>query len=76
MSEFFGAVAEHEFLQLALATGVVASVACGVVGTYVVTRRITYIAGGVAHCVLGGMGAARYFQAVRVCMGFLVAASV
>jgi len=65
MSEFFEAVAEHEFLRLALATGIVASVACGVVGTYVVTRRITYIAGGVAHCVLGGMGGARYFQAVH-----------
>jgi zinc transport system permease protein len=31
-------------------------------GTYVVARRITYIAGGIAHCVLGGMGAALYLQ--------------
>jgi len=44
---------------------VVASVACGVVGSYVVARRITYIAGGVAHCVLGGMGAARYLNEVH-----------
>jgi zinc transport system permease protein len=35
------------------------------VGTYVVTRRITYLAGGIAHCVLGGMGFARYMQVVH-----------
>src|SRR5262245_35074816 len=58
---FLRDVAENSFLQIALLTGVLVSVACGIVGTYVVTRRITYIAGGIAHCVLGGMGAARYF---------------
>ena len=43
-----------------LGVGLLTSIACGVVGTYVVTRRITYLAGGIAHCVLGGMGAAIY----------------
>ncbi len=64
MFEFFDAVVQSQntFLRYALLTGVLASVACGVVGTYVVTRRISYIAGGIAHCVLGGMGAARYCQ--------------
>jgi len=56
---------EHAFLQYAVLTGLLASIACGVVGTYVVTRRITAIAGGIAHCVLGGMGAARYLQVVH-----------
>ncbi|MFH1830694.1 MAG: metal ABC transporter permease [Pseudomonadota bacterium] len=64
MSEFFHAVARYEFMQMALITGILASIACGVVGTYVVVRRITYIAGAIAHCVLGGMGIARYLQAV------------
>ncbi len=64
MSEFLHAVMRYEFIQMALITGVLASIACGVIGTYVVVRRITYIAGGIAHCVLGGMGAARYLQAV------------
>ena len=64
MIEFLGDLQEHAFLQYALITGILASIACGVVGTYVVVRRISYIAGGIAHCVLGGMGAARYFQVV------------
>ena len=50
------------FLRYALLAGLLASVSCGVVGSYVVVRRISYIAGGIAHCVLGGIGAARYMQ--------------
>ena len=42
-----------------------ASVACGVVGSFVVVRRTTYVAGAISHCVLGGMGAARYLQRVH-----------
>jgi zinc transport system permease protein len=65
VTEFFRAVAEHGFLQYALAAGVLASIACGVVGSYVAARRITYIAGGIAHSVLGGLGAARYLQVTQ-----------
>ena len=65
MSEFLEAVRTAPFMQYALATGLLVSVACGVVGTYVVVRRITYLAGGIAHCVLGGMGVAMYLN--RAC---------
>ncbi|NLX03577.1 MAG: metal ABC transporter permease [Phycisphaerae bacterium] len=63
--EFFSAAAQYSILQYALLTAVLASIAAGVVGTYVVVRRISYIAGGIAHCVLGGMGAALYLQRVH-----------
>ena len=63
--EFFHALAAHAFLRNALFAGLLASVACGVVGTYVVTRRITVIAGSIAHAVLGGMGAAYYLRVVH-----------
>jgi zinc transport system permease protein len=65
MAEFIGAVGEYRFLQYALLTGILASVACGIVGSYVITRRISYVAGAIAHFVLGGMGAARYFNVVH-----------
>ncbi len=64
MSEFVDALLNNAFMQYTLLAGILASVACGVIGTYVVVRRITYIAGGIAHCVLGGMGAAMYLQKV------------
>jgi zinc transport system permease protein len=65
VAEFLEAAAHYSFMQHALLAGLLAAVACGIVGTYVVVRRITYIAGGIAHCVLGGIGAALYLQ--RVC---------
>jgi zinc transport system permease protein len=63
--EFLAAVIEFPFLRHALVAGVLAGIACGVVGAYVVVRRITYIAGAIAHCVLAGLGIARYLQVVH-----------
>lgn len=63
--EFLAALTKYPFLQHALLAGVLAGIACGVVGSYVVVRRITYIAGAIAHCVLAGLGVARYLQVAR-----------
>jgi zinc transport system permease protein len=61
MQNFFNALATHGFLQTAVAAALLASIGCGVIGSYVVVKRIAFIAGGIAHSVLGGMGAAVYF---------------
>ena len=61
MREFLAALASQGFLQSALAAGLLASIGCGLMGPYVVVKRIAFIAGGIAHSVLGGMGAALYF---------------
>lgn len=65
MHQFLTDLHQYSFLQHALITGILASVACGIIGTYVVVRRISYIAGGIAHSVLGGMGAALYLNKVH-----------
>ena len=65
MTLFFEHLLKHTFLQYAILGGLLASVACGVIGSFVVVRRTTYVAGAIAHCVLGGMGAARYLQRVH-----------
>lgn len=64
MVEFFQAL-RFPLVQRAVLTGMLAGVTCGVVGTFVVVRRITYLGAGIAHCVLGGMGAAMYLQTVH-----------
>ncbi|NLN92651.1 MAG: metal ABC transporter permease [Candidatus Hydrogenedens sp.] len=64
MFEFWQTALSQSLAQNAVIAALLVSVACGMVGSYVVVRRITYIAAGVAHCVLGGMGAARYLQTV------------
>lgn len=64
MSTFLKDLMEFPFLQHAVLAGILCSIGSGVVGTYVVLRRITYIAAAISHCVLGGLGAARYFSVV------------
>lgn len=75
MDGFFQALASHGFLQNALLAGILASIGCGVVGTYVVVKRIGFLAGGIAHSVLGGMGIA-YFLGTNPIGGALVAALI
>lgn len=65
MIMFWEHLLKHTFLQYAILSGILASVACGTVGSFVVVRRTTYVAGAIAHCVLGGMGAARFLQRVH-----------
>ncbi|MGD9128366.1 MAG: metal ABC transporter permease [Planctomycetia bacterium] len=66
MVEFWDALRDVDipFLRYALIAGLLACVSFGVVGTYVVTRRISYLAGAIAHSVLGGIGVAVYAQEV------------
>lgn len=64
LQQFIADFLQFDFLQHALLSGLLASVVCGVVGTFVVVKRISYIAGGISHTVLGGMGAAMYFQTI------------
>ncbi len=52
----------YTFLWLALGVGALASVAFGVMGTFVVTRRISYLAGAIAHCAFGGIGLGLYLR--------------
>jgi zinc transport system permease protein len=73
MSELLQAFSQHAFLQTALLAGLLASIGCGVIGTFVVVKRIAFMAGGIAHSVLGGMGAALYFGFDPL-LGALVAA--
>ncbi|WP_300667952.1 metal ABC transporter permease [Desulfoluna sp.] len=64
MTDFFLALLDPNsgFLRLALAAGTLASFSFGIMGTYVVTRRIGYLAGAIAHCAFGGIGAALYLK--------------
>lgn len=67
MGEFIRALSDPgvAFLRYALLAGLLASVAFGIVGSYVVARRISYIAGAISHCVLSGIGIALYLQKAR-----------
>jgi zinc transport system permease protein len=64
MVEFFSALSDPNlpFFRYAVITGLLASIPFGIIGTYVVVRRISYIAGAISHCMLGGVGLGLYLQ--------------
>ena len=64
MIEFIQSLSHYAYLQNAVFAGLLASIASGIVGAFVTVRRIAYLAGAVAHCTLGGMGAVVYCNSV------------
>jgi len=46
----------YGFFRNALAAAGLMSVACGIIGTYIVTRRMVFIGGGITHASFGGVG--------------------
>jgi zinc transport system permease protein len=53
-------VLQLEFMQRALIAGLLVSVGCGIIGTYVVVNRIVFISGAIAHAAYGGIGLGYY----------------
>ncbi len=45
-----------DFLRNALVAGLLASVLCGAVGTFVVVKRLVFVSGGISHAAFGGLG--------------------
>ncbi len=59
------------FMRNALLTGLLVSIACGVIGTLVVVKRIVFVSGGIAHAAYGGVGLG-YFLGVDPVVGAIV----
>ena len=75
MNEFVTALFEYTFLQHAMIACLLASISCGVIGSYIVVKKISFLTGGIAHSVLAGMGMAYFFNASPI-MGAIVAAII
>ena len=58
---------EYGFFRNALAGIVIISIAAAIIGTYIVTRRLVSIAGGVTHACFGGLGLG-YFLGINPVM--------
>jgi zinc transport system permease protein len=53
---------QFTFMRNALMAGVLVSVACGIIGAFVVVNRIVFISGGIAHAAYGGIGLGYFFK--------------
>ena len=52
---------EYKFILNSLLAGIFASISCGIIGTYIVTRRMVFLSGGITHSSFGGIGIGYYF---------------
>lgn len=59
---------QYGFMQRALLAGILVSIACGIIGTYVVIKRVVFISGGIAHAAYGGIGLG-YFLGISPTLG-------
>lgn len=50
------------FVQRMFIAGLLASIACGVIGSLIVVKRVVFLSGGIAHATFGGIGLAYYLQ--------------
>lgn len=69
-TSFWQALLTNPFLQLSIFAGLAASIAGGIVGSYVVVKRIVFIGGSVSHAVLGGIGFFIFLRYVTGMVGF------
>ncbi len=49
---------QYDFFQKAFLAAIFASISCGIIGSYIVSRRIVFISGGITHASFGGIGLA------------------
>ncbi len=50
----------YQFFQNALAASLLTAIVCGIVGAYIVVRRIVFVSGGITHASFGGIGLGIY----------------
>ena len=67
-------ILQYTFFQNALIGAFLASILCGFIGTYIVTRRLVFISGGITHASFGGIGIGVFtgINPILSAMGFAV----
>ncbi|UCH13445.1 MAG: metal ABC transporter permease [Bacteroidales bacterium] len=65
----------NEFFRNALLAAVLAGISCGIIGTYIVSRRIVFMSGGITHASFGGIGIG-YFLGINPVLGAAIFAVI
>lgn len=61
MIDFFYDIFTYDFLQNAILAAILSGVSCGIIGSYMVVRRMVFLGGGITHSAFGGVGMSYYF---------------
>lgn len=58
--DFISDLIQYEYLTNACWAAILAGISCALVGVYIVSRRMVFLAGGITHASFGGLGIALY----------------
>ncbi|MBK5202239.1 MAG: metal ABC transporter permease [Prolixibacteraceae bacterium] len=61
----------YQFFQNSFLAAIFAAISCGIIGTYIVSRRIVFLSGGITHASFGGIGIG-YFLGINPMIGAAV----
>lgn len=75
MLEFIREIFEYRFLTNALLAAVLCGISCGIIGTYIVSRKLVFMSGGITHASFGGIGIAYYLGANPIIGALIFAAA-
>ena len=60
---FIADIQQYQFLSNALIACILSGITCGIIGTYIVAKRMVFLCGGITHASFGGLGIALYLNA-------------
>lgn len=58
--DFIGDLIQYDYLGNACWAAILSGISCALAGTYIVARRMVFLAGGITHASFGGLGIAFY----------------
>lgn len=65
------AIFKYNFLQNAVFSAILASIACGIIGTIIMEKKMVMISGGIAHTAFGGIGMGYYLNIEPIIGGLI-----
>jgi zinc transport system permease protein len=72
------AILKYNFLQNAIMAAILSSVACGIIGTYIMEKKLVMMSGGIAHTAFGGIGLGYFLKVepILTALGVSILAAV
>lgn len=61
MTDHIFELLQYRFFSNALFAALFTAINCGIIGTYIVSRRLVFISGGITHASFGGIGVGYFF---------------
>ena len=69
---FFTTLSQYSFMQNALIVGLLSSISCGIIGTYIVNKKMVFISSSISHASFGGIGIGIYIISIYLFLNIVI----